>query len=157
MIGLIIVIVIIAMIRPKTLKLFFHEFCERKYIATAAVFIILLSGTIFFATQAPDDPSYVSGRANTGQSTINQTKALPAQTAQPTASPKYTPPATSPNNGNPRVSQPSQTSTNQAAPGASAQNNQPANTPQPPANNTPEVTANQPEKDCKKILIICLP
>ncbi|MGI9027702.1 MAG: G5 domain-containing protein [Candidatus Saccharimonadales bacterium] len=63
LLAIILVIVIVGLFKPQLVKKIFREFSERKYIVTAGVFIGLLSGTVFLATQ-PVDNSYVSRDTN---------------------------------------------------------------------------------------------
>ncbi len=71
--GVVLLILIIGIIKPLAFKKMFQEFSERKYIVAGSVFISLLSGTIFFATQ-PANQTFVSDNTKPDQTTITPLK-----------------------------------------------------------------------------------
>src|SRR5690349_2638279 len=81
LIGLIIILATIALIRPRLSKSLFHEFAERKYILVGSIFLCLLSGTIFVATQSPGEDNRASENATPAQQTVKLMQANPADQA----------------------------------------------------------------------------
>lgn len=65
LIGIAVLVIIVSVIRPQLFKRIFHEFSERKYIAAVSVFVCLLSGTVFIATEPTHDTSFVSENTKT--------------------------------------------------------------------------------------------
>lgn len=61
--GVIAIVLVISALKPQLFKRVFREFSERKYILTAGIFISLLNGTVFFATQ-PTENTFVSKSPN---------------------------------------------------------------------------------------------
>lgn len=58
--GITVIVIAVAIVRPQLFKRLFLSFSERKYLITCGVFIALLSGTIFVATEPMQERSYVS-------------------------------------------------------------------------------------------------
>lgn len=59
-IGITVIVIVIACVRPQLFKRVFQEFSERKYIVSVAVFMALLSGTVALITEPVNEVTYVS-------------------------------------------------------------------------------------------------
>jgi hypothetical protein len=163
-IGIIIMLGAAALIRPQLFKKFFHEFTERKYIVVVSVFLCLLSGTIFVATQPPDD-NFAAEQTVPTQQTVKPMNA-DSTPAEPPTNPgsQSAGPGTesAPLDGrksampvsSPQAPEPG----NQASPAPAGVSNPSANevSQASPAEANPKVAQPQPEKKCTQILIVCL-
>ena len=125
----------IGAIKPRMLRLLLREFAERKYIIAGGVFMSLLCGTIFTATQADYRPTYETQNAKQ----IQQERPKPIV---PSEEPQVQGATSAPQ---PEQTQSSSTSTRRRTTSPSTQ---PASTPAPaPAQSSPTQTAQTlPEK-----------
>ncbi len=158
---------IYAAIRPARFRSFFKEFSQRRYIIISGIFVSLLCGTIFVATQSPTHGPPQPGTAHSTVTPVEgePDKDAPASVPQNTASVQPSNPtagSTSPGgSGSSQPSAPASSSTRSSSPTTS----QPAAS--DPVQNTlgqvtettpPSAPQVQPQEDqCRKILVVCLP
>lgn len=140
LIAAVVAMVVIGSIKPHILRRIFREFSERKYIIGTGVFVCLLCGTIFTATQATDNPK----ASENPKKEIESVTMLPASTAtdqsniveQPTPAPNTAAPVVEPapqKRSTPSTSPAQPPAASAPAPVATPE---PVQTPTPPATST---------------------
>ncbi len=153
---LVVLAAIIGTAKPQLLRKFFKEFAERKYILASSVFICLLCGTVFTATQSISHPydSRKDGISNTAGWLENPNR----QVYNQSTGENETVPADSGSNqdaGSPKADQPARqeapTQANSAQPQGNMSPSQPAGQPEPS-----EPPAKPDDKNCFPLLsFIC--